>query len=111
MSLLQVETPWFSGPMERRALQRIMSLQTLSLRAPFNIAGITFNAGAPAYTMTGNTFNLTTGITNSSANTQTFSNTGGLSSSAGITFTMGTSGTGAITVTGTLANSAGNGTN
>ncbi len=55
----------------------------------FNIAGITFSASAPAYTMTGNTFNLTFGITNSSSNLQTFSNTGGLTNSVASTFTVG----------------------
>ncbi len=70
----------------------------------FNIAGITFNAGAPAYTMTGNTFTLTSGITNNSSNLQTFSNTGisgtpvtptsttGLTTAAGLTFATGTAG-------------------
>ena len=40
----------------------------------FLINGITFSAGAPAYTMTGNGFELGGAITNSSANTQTFDN-------------------------------------
>jgi autotransporter-associated beta strand protein len=62
----------------------------------FNIAGITFNAGSPAYTMTGNTFNLTAGITNSSSNIQTFNNTGGISVSAASTFAV--TSTGGITI-------------
>ena len=73
----------------------------------FNINGITFNASAIAYTMTGNTFNLTSGITNNSNNTQTFANTGGLTESTGYTFTMGTGGTGAITISGGLTNTSG----
>ena len=60
--------------------------------ATFNIAGITFSSAAPAYTMTGNTFNLTAGITNNSGVLQTFSNTGGLFTSVGTTYATGTGG-------------------
>jgi fibronectin-binding autotransporter adhesin len=42
----------------------------------FNVAGITFNASSPAYTMTGNSFMLTGGITNNSSVLQTINNTG-----------------------------------
>ena len=58
----------------------------------FNIAGITFNAGAPVYTMTGNTFNLTAGITNNSGLIQVFNNTGGLFTTVGTTYATGTGG-------------------
>ena len=69
----------------------------------FNVAGITFNAGAPAYTMTGNTFTLTASIANNSGNLQTFSNTGisapvtptttaGLTTASSTTWTPGTGG-------------------
>jgi autotransporter-associated beta strand protein len=78
----------------------------------FNINGITFNASAPAYTMTGNTFNLTGGIANNSGNLQTFSNTGGLTqstsftdtvtSAGGITITNGLTDTGAAGLTTTV---------
>ena len=72
----------------------------------FNIAGITFGAAAPAYTMTGNTFNLTAGITNNSTTKlQTFSNTGGLTSSGSYTYTLG----GGITITNGLVNNSGGG--
>ncbi len=47
----------------------------------FTIANITFDALAPAYTMTGNTFRLN-GVDNNSGALQTFSNTGGLISNA-----------------------------
>jgi len=40
----------------------------------FLINGIAFNAGAPAYTMTGNGFELGGAITNNSSSTQTFDN-------------------------------------
>ena len=79
----------------------------------FNVAGITFGSNAPAYTMTGNTFNLTAGITNNSGVLQTFSNTGvvavsgstggTVSNSTGLTLNGGTTwnvGTGGITVSG-----------
>ncbi len=73
----------------------------------FNIGTITFNSGSVAYTMTGNTFTMTGGITNSSTNLETFSNTGGLSaSSAAETFT-GTTGGGNITITNGLTNTFG----
>lgn len=76
--------------------------------------GINFTAGSPAYTMTGNTFRLATGITNSSSNLQTFANTGGIGlattaetfdvTGAGITITNGIvnlfNGVNTITVTG-----------
>ena len=42
-----------------------------NLAANLNIAGITFNAGAPAYTFTGNAITLTGNILNSSTNLQT----------------------------------------
>ncbi len=45
------------------------------------IVNITFDAGSPAYTMTGNTFRLNS-VDNNSGALQTFSNTGGLLSNA-----------------------------
>jgi fibronectin-binding autotransporter adhesin len=40
----------------------------------FDVAGITFTAGAPTYTMTGNAFNLTGNITNNGVNFETIDN-------------------------------------
>ncbi len=40
----------------------------------FNLTGITYNSGAPAYVMTGNAFKLTGSITNNSAVTQSINN-------------------------------------
>lgn len=53
---------------------------TNTLATSLTLANITFNVGSPAYTMTGNSFQLQNGsnITNNSSNLQTFSNTGGL---------------------------------
>ncbi len=71
---------------------------TNTLATSFNFGTITFNAGALAYTMTGNTFNLTTGITNSGTNLETFSETGGLNLSS-TTETFNVSPTGGISIT------------
>ena len=87
----------------------------------FNIAGITFNSGAPAYTMGGNSFNLTTGMTNNSGVLQTFNNSGvtavtgdtggtvlnatGLTVSGGTTWNVGTGG---ITLSGLQFNTINN---
>jgi autotransporter-associated beta strand protein len=71
------------------------------------VAGITFNAGSPAYTMTGNTFNLTAGITNNSSNLQTFSNTGGLTQSVSVTDTV--TAAGGITITNGLTETGSSG--
>ena len=75
----------------------------------YTFAGITFNAGASAFTITGNTFTLSAGITNLGANQETFSNTGGLSVSASSeTFTVN-SGGGGVTVTNGIANTVAGG--
>jgi fibronectin-binding autotransporter adhesin len=71
----------------------------------FSIAGITFGSAAPAYTMTGNTFLLTSGITNNSTNLETFSNTAGLTSNGGFTYAL----SGGITITNGLTNTSGGG--
>ncbi len=57
----------------------------------FNIAGITFNAGDPAYAISGNTFNLTGGITDNATNTQTVNDA--FSMTAAQTFTVSSGGT------------------
>ena len=73
-------------------------------------AGITFNAAAPAYTISGSAMTMaaSSAITNNSTNTQTFSNAFAISSpltmaasSGGLTFSGVLSGTGSITKTGT----------
>jgi fibronectin-binding autotransporter adhesin len=53
-----------------------------NLAVGFNVAGITFNSGASAYTVTGNSFNLTGNITNNSTSLQTFNNPLTLSAAA-----------------------------
>ncbi|MEO7933414.1 MAG: autotransporter-associated beta strand repeat-containing protein [Chthoniobacterales bacterium] len=73
------------------------SLTNTLTNSGFNIAGITFSATAPAYTQSGNTFNLTAGITNSSNFLQTFNNTGGLTNSASSTFAVSAAGGTTIT--------------
>ena len=70
----------------------------------YSFAGITFIAGASAFTITGNTFSLSAGITNIGTNQETFNNTGGLSVSASSeTFTVN-SGGGNVTVSNGLSN-------
>ena len=46
---------------------------TNNFAANFDVAGLTFNSGAPAYTITGGSITLTGGITNNSTAVQTFS--------------------------------------
>ena len=70
--------------------------------ASFIVAGITFNANSPAYTMTGNTFALGGSISNNSGVQQTFSNTGGIAVTVAPQFALSTSG--GINITGGLAN-------
>ncbi len=62
----------------------------------YTLSGITFSGGAPAYTMTGNSFAFTTGtiVANNSSNVQTFSNTGG------VILTSSTGGVPTYTITG-----------
>jgi len=67
----------------------------------FNIAGITFNAGAPAYTISGNAFALTGGITNNSTNLQTINDA--FSMTAARTFTT----VGGITLGGNVTGTGG----
>lgn len=75
---------------------------TNTLATTGTIATITFNAGSPAYTMTGNTFRLSTSIINNSGTLQTFQNTGGLGLSA-TTATFDITGAG-ITITNGITN-------
>lgn len=70
----------------------------------FNIAGITFNAGSSAYTLTGNDFALTGNVTNSSTNLQTINDN--VAMTAVRTFTM-TTGGGNITMGGNLSGTGG----
>ncbi len=106
-----------------------VGFNTVNLSSARNIYGVLFTAGANAYTLTGNalTFNGAYGITNSSANVQTFSNkviqtassgtigsytaggslvlAGGIDLSAtGVDRTMTLGGIGNITVSGAIAN-------
>ncbi|MEI8038931.1 MAG: autotransporter-associated beta strand repeat-containing protein, partial [Verrucomicrobiota bacterium] len=67
----------------------------------FNIAGITFNVGSPAYTISGNAFALTGGITNSSSNLQTINDA--FSMTAARTFTT----VGGITLGGNVTGTGG----
>ncbi len=65
----------------------------------FNIAGITFNSGDPAYTISGNAFNLTGGIANNGTALETINDA--ISMSAVQTFTT-TAGGGNITLGGAM---------
>ena len=55
----------------------------------FAIAGITFNAGSPAYTLTGNAFELTGGITNNGSSAENIGNAVVLSGTETFTTTAG----------------------
>ena len=57
--------------------------------AAFNIAGMTFNSGASAFTIAGNAFALTGGITNSSTNLQTINDAFSMASTQTFTTTTG----------------------
>jgi fibronectin-binding autotransporter adhesin len=70
----------------------------------FSIAGITFNSGSPAYTITGNSFALTGAIVNSSVSLQTLSTP--ITEAATETYTTLTGG-GNITIGGTLSGAGG----
>ena len=78
---------------------------TNTFTAGTSFAGITFNAGALAYTMTGNSIALSAGITNNSSNLETFSETNGITNSASSTFTVN-SGGGNISLTTGLTDSS-----
>jgi fibronectin-binding autotransporter adhesin len=69
----------------------------------FNVAGITFNSGALAYTMTGNAFGLTTGITNSGSTLETINDA--MTLGGAVTFTT-TTGGGNITLAGAMTEGA-----
>jgi fibronectin-binding autotransporter adhesin len=55
----------------------------------FNISGFTFGSGAPAYTIGGNAFNLTGGITNSGTSLQSINDAIGLAAVQTVTLTTG----------------------
>ena len=61
--------PSFATPLQFGGLLQL----TASNDATASVAGLTFNAGAGAFTLSGNALTLTGGITNSSASTQTVS--------------------------------------
>jgi autotransporter-associated beta strand protein len=76
----------------------------------FGVAGITFSAGAPAYTLSGNTFALSGDITNNSASAQTFNTPFSLTAERAVSTASGNitlggiisgSGSGGIVKTGT----------
>ncbi len=77
---------------------------TDTLSGTFNLAGITYNSGALAYTLTGTSIVLTGGITNNSTNLQTINNA--LSAAAVQTFTL-TSGGGNIALGGVFSGTGG----
>ena len=62
---------------------------TDTLASGFNIGGITFNSGAPAYTMTGNAFALTGNITSNSTSLETIDNAISMSAVETIATTTG----------------------
>jgi autotransporter-associated beta strand protein len=72
--------------------------------SPFNVAGITFTGNAPAYIIGGAAFNLTGGITNSSAFNQSISDNFGLA--AVQTFNTSTAGVG-LTLSGNISGAGG----
>ncbi len=70
----------------------------------YNVAGITFNSGDPAYTISGNAFTLTGGITDSTNNvTETINNA--ISLTASQSFTVATGGN--LTLAGTISDTGG----
>ena len=72
-----------------------------------SFAGITFNSGASAFTIGGNTFTLTGGITNNSTSLETFTtSSGALTQANSQTYTLG----GGITITNGLTITGGNNT-
>ena len=73
----------------------------------YSFAGFTFNTGASAFTIGGNTFTLTGGITNNSTSLETFTtSSGALTQSNSQTYTLG----GGLTITNGLAITGANNT-
>ena len=72
--------------------------------AGWTVAGITFNSGALAYTLTGNSFALTGGITNSSTNLETINDAMTMTGVQTITMTAGG---GNVTLAGNISGAGG----
>jgi len=75
---------------------------TNTLTSGFSVAGVTFNAGAIAYTMTGNSITLTGSVTNNSTSLETIDNN--IATTAVQTFTMNS---GNITLGGVVSGTGG----